>query len=151
MRWRAIKAVPAWLRMRRRVHRAGVGVLATGAMTGCGSASSTLAPAGVEADTIARLFWLMAVGAGVVWVAVVAVALHAARHRGAAPDRRRALRWLVGVGGVAVPTVVLGALPTGCTSCGLSRHTRSNSWCSPSGRRVHAVGLLSASTARTRQ
>ncbi|MGH8073244.1 MAG: cytochrome c oxidase subunit II [Lysobacter sp.] len=80
------------------------------ALTGCGGASSTLDPAGVEADTIARLFWLMAIGAIVVWLVVVAIALHASRQRDDPPDRRRAHRWLIVGGGVIIPTVVLGAL-----------------------------------------
>ncbi|MGQ4660856.1 cytochrome c oxidase subunit II [Lysobacter sp. F6437] len=79
-------------------------------LTGCGGASSTLDPAGVEAATIARLFWLMAIGAGVVWLVVVAIALHAGRRRDDPPDRRRAHRWLIVGGGVIIPTVVLGAL-----------------------------------------
>jgi len=79
-------------------------------LAGCDSASSALDPAGVEADTIARLFWMMAIGAGVVWLAVVAIALHAGRRRDDPPDRRQAHRWLILVGGVIVPTVVLGAL-----------------------------------------
>lgn len=79
-------------------------------LAGCDSASSALDPAGVEADAIARLFWLMATGAGLVWLAVVAIALYAGRRRDDPPDGRRAHRWLIVVGGVIVPTVVLGAL-----------------------------------------
>jgi cytochrome c oxidase subunit 2 len=109
MRCGDTKPRPTWLGFGRAVHRAcGVGI-ALAALTGCNGASSALDPGGVEAATIARLFWLMAVGAGVVWVVVVSIAIHAGRRRDNPADRRVA-RWLIVVGGVVVPTVVLGAL-----------------------------------------
>jgi cytochrome c oxidase subunit 2 len=79
------------------------------ALTACSNPQSTLAPAGVEAERVARLFWVMLVGAVVVWVAVIGVALYATR---AAAERHgpRATRWLIIGGGVVTPTLVLGAL-----------------------------------------
>jgi cytochrome c oxidase subunit 2 len=68
----------------------------------------TLTPAGTEAETIAHLFWIMVVGAGVVWVAVLGIALYASLRPG--PHDRRTGRWLILGGGVIVPTTVLGAL-----------------------------------------
>ena len=35
---------------------------------------TALVPAGVEADAVAQLFWIMALGAVVVWLAVVGLA-----------------------------------------------------------------------------
>lgn len=69
---------------------------------------SAFAPAGAEAGTILRLFRIMAIGAVVVWLAVLAIAVHAMRGGEPAPERRA--RWLIVAGGVAVPTIVLGAL-----------------------------------------
>ena len=68
---------------------------------------SAFAPAGPEAATLLGLFWLMAIGATVVWVAVLAIAWLAARR-----DRQplRHARWLILAGGVIVPTLVLTAL-----------------------------------------
>jgi len=69
---------------------------------------SALAPAGTEADVVARLFWLMAGGALAVWLAVLAVALFALLRPG--PRDRRSGRALIVAGGVVAPTLVLGAL-----------------------------------------
>jgi cytochrome c oxidase subunit 2 len=69
---------------------------------------SAFAPAGAEAGTILRLFWIMAIGAVLVWTIVVGIALHAARRR--QPARVRSAHWLILAGGVITPTLVLGAL-----------------------------------------
>lgn len=69
---------------------------------------SSLMPAGMEADVVARLFWIMVIGAGVVWLVVLAIALYAMARPG--PRERRVGRLLILVGGVATPVVVLGAL-----------------------------------------
>ena len=71
-----------------------------------GAVLSAFAPAGPEAATLLRLFWVMAGGAAIVWVGVLAIAWRAAR-RGARPVGDA--RWLV-VAGVVTPTLVLGAL-----------------------------------------
>lgn len=78
-------------------------------LAGCGRPQlSALAPSAPEAETIARLFWIMAAGAALVWVAVLAVALYStARPRSG--TRRRAM-WLIVGAGVVAPTLVLGAL-----------------------------------------
>ncbi|HEY0309866.1 MAG TPA: cytochrome c oxidase subunit II [Luteimonas sp.] len=68
---------------------------------------SAFAPAGPEAATVLRLFWIMLAGTVVVWVAVLAIAWHAAR-RDHAPVR--GARWLIVAGGVATPTLVLAVL-----------------------------------------
>ncbi|MDQ2702448.1 MAG: cytochrome c oxidase subunit II [Pseudomonadota bacterium] len=71
---------------------------------------SAFAPAGPEAATILHLFWIMAIGAALVWVIVCAIAIHAMRRRQPAGERKA--RWLILAGGVTVPTIVLGALLT---------------------------------------
>ncbi len=73
----------------------------------CGGNQSALLPAGSEATAVARLFWVMAAGAGLVWLVVIALALYASRSRAHAPA---AGRRLIVIGGVIVPTVVLGTL-----------------------------------------
>jgi cytochrome c oxidase subunit 2 len=56
---------------------------------------------------VLRLFWIMAVGAALAWLAVLAIAWQAARrHRQPVRDAR----WLILVAGIATPTLVLGAL-----------------------------------------
>lgn len=70
---------------------------------------SSLQPAGRDAVEIARLFWIMAAAAGVVWLAVTVLALYAlSARRPAWSDRRGA--WLIAAGGVAAPTIALAAL-----------------------------------------
>lgn len=85
---------------------AGAAVLAIAA---CSNPQSALAPAGMEAERVARLWWVMLAVAGVVWVAVVGIALYASRTD-AERHGARAAHWLILGGGVIVPTVVLAAL-----------------------------------------
>ncbi|HEX6623277.1 MAG TPA: cytochrome c oxidase subunit II [Pyrinomonadaceae bacterium] len=89
----------------RRVSGAGALVL----LAGCGGVQSTLDPAGREAARIADLFWWMAAGSVVVWLAVIALALWAVRARPESHNLRRTRLLIVG-GGAVVPTVVLTAL-----------------------------------------
>lgn len=74
---------------------------------GCNSASSALAPSGVEAQLIANTFWLMTAGAIVIWLAVVILAIRAASS--GRSGSRAARRVIIG-GGVVLPVVVLTAL-----------------------------------------
>jgi cytochrome c oxidase subunit 2 len=69
---------------------------------------SALSPAGREAEQLADLFALMAIGATVIWLAVIALALYAPRSR-ALHGRRGASLLIVG-GGVVFPVVVLSSL-----------------------------------------
>ncbi|MDQ3802410.1 MAG: cytochrome c oxidase subunit II [Acidobacteriota bacterium] len=78
-------------------------------VAGCGGVQSSLDPAGREAARIANLFWWMAVGAFVVWAAVIALALWAVRARPESHNLRRTRLLIVG-GGAVVPTVVLTVL-----------------------------------------
>lgn len=75
---------------------------------GCDGIQSALAPAGHSAERIAELFWWMAGGAAVIWVAVIGLAVYSIRsHHGAHP--RQAAWYIIG-GGAVVPTVVLTVL-----------------------------------------
>lgn len=70
---------------------------------------STLQPAGTDAAEIARLFWIMVAGGAVVWLAFTVLAVYAFRNRHTRWSERAGVRLIVG-GGIAAPTVVLGAL-----------------------------------------
>jgi cytochrome c oxidase subunit 2 len=76
---------------------------------GCSGIQSTLEPASREAERISDLFWWMAAGAVVVWLAVIGLVIYAIR---ADPERhnQRRDRFLIIGGGAVVPTVVLGVL-----------------------------------------
>lgn len=95
--------------MPRNRHRNASAIAALLSTAGCSEQRlGALAPAGTEAEAVARLFATMTVGAVLVWVLVVGLALYAMmRPR---PHDPRAGRWLILGGGVAAPTVVLGAL-----------------------------------------
>ena len=80
----------------------------TGASSGCGGALSALGATGRDAAQIEHLFIVMAVGALIVWVAVVVIAIYVIRVR--EPHSPRAANLLIIGGGVALPTIVLGAL-----------------------------------------
>ena len=78
-------------------------------ISGCSGPQSALETAGADAERIAELFIVMLVGALIVWAAVVAAAIYAIRVNRGAHSERDANLFVIG-GGVALPTVVLGAL-----------------------------------------
>jgi cytochrome c oxidase subunit 2 len=78
-------------------------------LAACGGIQSSLAPAGRDAQHIARLFWLMTVASVVIWVGVVALALYYAARPAGSRDRRRDRMLIVGCG-VVLPAVTLTAL-----------------------------------------
>jgi cytochrome c oxidase subunit 2 len=79
------------------------------ALGGCSGIQSALDPAGHEARSVAGLFFVMAIGAGIVWAVVMSVAVYATRISSGGLDERMAKR-LILWGGVAFPTIVLAAL-----------------------------------------
>jgi cytochrome c oxidase subunit 2 len=84
--------------------------VSTGALVlgGCYGPQSALDPAGRGAERIAELFWWMATGAGLIWLAVVGLAIYAMRVRPGTHSRHTAL--LIIGGGAVLPTVVLAGL-----------------------------------------
>jgi cytochrome c oxidase subunit 2 len=82
-----------------------VGALVLG---GCHGPQSALDPAGRGAERIAELFWWMATGAGLIWLAVVGLAIYAMRVRPGTHSRHTAL--LIIGGGAVLPTMVLAGL-----------------------------------------
>lgn len=73
----------------------------------CGGPQSALDPAGYDARRLADLFWVMLVGALVIWVGVMALAFYAVRRRDA-PEG--AANLLILGGGVIFSIAVLTAL-----------------------------------------
>jgi cytochrome c oxidase subunit 2 len=69
---------------------------------------SALDPAGEGAGDLARLFWWSAIGAVIIWAAVVALLFIAWRAK--PEDGQRWAMKLVVIGGAVVPTIVLGVL-----------------------------------------
>jgi len=80
-------------------------------LAGCQGPQSALAPAGRAAARIADLFWWMMVGAAVIWLVVVSIALYVMRLR-LEPHGQRLAPWLIIGGGTVLPTVTLAALLT---------------------------------------
>jgi cytochrome c oxidase subunit II len=77
-------------------------------LSACNGPQSALATAGRDAAQIADLFTIMAVGTLIVWAAVVAIAIYTIQV--SESHSERAAKLLIIGGGVAAPTVVLGAL-----------------------------------------
>lgn len=76
----------------------------------CEGPQSALDPAGREAREVGELFWLMAVGAGVIWFVVMALLAYAVWIRPGRAHRERTASLLVWIGGIAFPVIVLTAL-----------------------------------------
>jgi cytochrome c oxidase subunit 2 len=82
---------------------------ASPALSSCSGIQSALDPAGEEAAQIAALFWVMTIGAAIIWGSVVALSLYASRwKRQAVPEA--AAGKLILWAGVALPVTVLTAL-----------------------------------------
>jgi cytochrome c oxidase subunit 2 len=93
--------------------RPGRYALAIGALlaaAGCQDDQSVLSPRSVEADRLAILSWVLFIGGGLIFIAVMALALLAVLARGgrirALLARERAIVW----GGIVFPSVTLAAL-----------------------------------------
>ncbi len=94
-----------------RILGAPAAVAAMAALAACSGPRSMLDPAGPSADGIATLWWVMFGGAVAVWLLVVALLLVALlRGRDTRPLARP--QRLIVVGGLVLPTVLLGALLT---------------------------------------
>lgn len=90
-------------------HRAAAALAASLPLASCSGIQSALDPAGEEASLVATLFWVMAVGGGVIWALVVALSLYASRWK-RRPVTEKAAGRLIFWAGVAFPVAVLTAL-----------------------------------------
>ena len=92
---------PTWTRQ---------GILAsTPLLAGCEGSQSALIPAGADAQALYPLFTTMLVGAVVLWLLVNGLFYWFSHHRRAAFSENAA-RWLIVMGGVVAPSIVVGAL-----------------------------------------
>lgn len=79
------------------------------AISSCSGVQSALDPAGDEADKVATLFWVMAVGGLVVWAFMVLIWLYSSRWKRCTISEEAAGRVILW-GGVALPVAVLTVL-----------------------------------------
>jgi cytochrome c oxidase subunit 2 len=70
---------------------------------------STLEPAGRDAEWIAELFWWMAAGSGLIWLAIIALSIYILHYKAGTASEGAARSLILG-GGVIFPTVVLTVL-----------------------------------------
>lgn len=86
-----------------------VGALLLLVLGACTGKQSALAPAGHQASRLADLFWGMVIGATVIWLVVVGLAIHAA-YFARKPLSPKSGRLLIVGGGVVFPVVLLAGL-----------------------------------------
>lgn len=76
---------------------------------GCSGIQSALEPAGVGAERILELFWVMLAGAVIIWLVVIGIGQWAMRIHPGSHSRRTALALIVG-GGAIFPVLALTSL-----------------------------------------
>ncbi|BDY17356.1 hypothetical protein Sulfitobl28_33260 (plasmid) [Sulfitobacter pontiacus] len=76
-------------------------------LAGCEGRQSVLAPAGQDAADVLNLFWVMLVGAVILWGLVALLFVYVTRINPGAMRRRTAEMLIVG-GGILFPVVLLG-------------------------------------------
>jgi cytochrome c oxidase subunit 2 len=95
--------------VRARVGRGALSAAGASLLGACGGAQSALDPAGRGAERIADLFWWMTAGGAAIWLAVVGLSIWSLRSPRDGRSAKDARLFIV-VGGVLVPTVLLGGL-----------------------------------------
>lgn len=75
----------------------------------CEGPQSTLMPAGRDAERIFQLWTIMAIGAGIIWAAIVGIAFYATRLRTGSHHPRLTHGLIIG-GGAVFPVATLSAL-----------------------------------------
>lgn len=83
--------------------------MASAALAGCQGAQTAFDPAGVEAERVLTLFWVMLAGAATIWVVVIGLSYYAAKGKAAPYPERYGVRLIVW-GGCFFPVVVLAGL-----------------------------------------
>ncbi len=90
----------------RTIARVALGIAVAAGTAGCGGAMSTLSPAGQGAADIARISWIMMIGALALMALMSGLWLHAVYRRDGEPRQWPVMRILTG-GGVVLPLVVI--------------------------------------------
>ncbi len=83
--------------------------LASAALTGCQGAQSAFDPAGVEAERVLTLFWIMLAGGAAIWIVVIGISYYAVKGKSGPYSDRSGIRLIVW-GGCVFPVVVLAGL-----------------------------------------
>ena len=78
-------------------------------LAGCQGAQSAFDPAGVEAERVLNLFWIMLAGGTAIWIVVIGVSYYAARGKSGPYSDKSGIRLIVW-GGCVFPAVVLAGL-----------------------------------------
>ncbi|KAB2541716.1 cytochrome oxidase [Salipiger aestuarii] len=78
-------------------------------LAGCAGRHNWLSSAGAEADRVEGLFWVLLIGAAVIWSAVIGAAVYAQRRQ-VDPGLEHQARWFIVWGGAVIPTVLVCAL-----------------------------------------
>lgn len=78
-------------------------------LSACSGVQSALDPAGLEADAVATLFWVMVAGGGVIWLLVVGLVVYAS-HLKKKPVEDATAGKVILFGGTVFPVVVLTIL-----------------------------------------
>lgn len=92
----------------RRLRR-GILLIIPALLAGCEGRHNWLASAGAEAQRVEELFWVLLIGAALIWSLVIGAAVYAHRRQvdpSLETQARRFILW----GGAVFPTVVVGAL-----------------------------------------
>ena len=95
---------------KQRLARQTAWTIALAFLTSCSGIQSTLDPAGPEASNVARLFYVMLIGGGLIWAAVVLMLFYAARKAREPHSERaagRVILWCGAIGPVIVLTMLL--------------------------------------------
>ncbi len=98
-----------FLRRHQCLRAAALASAAVFASTGCEGIQSTLAPGGTGAQRILDLFWVMLIGAALIWLVTIGIGVWVTRIRRAEYSPRTARALIIG-GGAVFPVVVLTAL-----------------------------------------
>ena len=84
-------------------------VVLSGGLSGCTGAQSWIDPAGVEAETVASLFWIVVPAAAAIWAVVIGLAVYAGVFKRRTHSEHRASQVIIW-GGIVAPTLTIFVL-----------------------------------------